>query len=148
MIQIRRGQAPVRPERTEFSARFRASFVDPAFRAEDRSIAKLEEIAWQAYAEGRKAPFTQDAGAGYADPGYQLSIEWVATRKRIDDAQRTFPGNRACGVDARDCSITGRACGRPRERSVLFSLRKCAGAPTRSAHSSNLRSMAARSGAP
>ena len=69
---------------------------NPAFRTEDQSIAKLEEIAWQAYAEGRKAPFTQDAGAGYADPGYQLSIEWVATRKRIDDAQRTFPGNRAC----------------------------------------------------
>jgi multimeric flavodoxin WrbA len=90
MIQIRRGQAPARLERTEFGVRFRASFVDPAFRAEDRSIAKLEEIAWQAYAEGRKAPFTRDAGAGYADPGYQLSIEWVATRKRIDDAQRRW----------------------------------------------------------
>ena len=148
MIQIRREQAPARLERTEFGVRFRASFVDPAFRAEDRSIAKLEEIAWQAYAEGRKAPFTQDAGAGYADPGYQLSIEWVATRKRIDDAQRTFPGNRACGIDPRDCSITRRARGRPRESFVSFSSRKCAGAPTRSAHSSNLRSMAASSGAP
>ncbi len=90
MIQIRRGQAPVRLERTEFSARFRASFVDPAFRTEDQSIARLEEIAWQAYAEGRKAPFTQDAGPAYADPGYQLSTEWIATKERIDDAQRRF----------------------------------------------------------
>ncbi len=61
---------------------------DPEFRTEDQSIAKLEDIAWQAYAEGRKAPFTQDAGPGYVDPGYQLSNEWVANKRRIDDAQR------------------------------------------------------------
>ena len=61
---------------------------NPEFRTEDQSIAKLEDIAWQAYAEGRKAPFTQDAGPGYVDPGYQLSNEWVANKRRIDDAQR------------------------------------------------------------
>jgi hypothetical protein len=64
MMQIRRGQAPRCFERTESGVRFRASFVDPALRAEDRPIAKREEIARQAYAGGRKAPFTQDAGAG------------------------------------------------------------------------------------
>jgi multimeric flavodoxin WrbA len=90
MIQIRRGQAPVRLERTEFSVRFRASFVDPAFRAEDLSIARLEEIAWQAYADGRKAPFTQDAGPGYVDPSYKLSTEWTATKKRLEHAQRRW----------------------------------------------------------
>ncbi len=87
MIQIRKGQATSRLARAEFSTRFRAGFVDPAFRAEDPSIARLEEIAWLAYAEGRKAPFTQKAGAKYADPDYELSIEWVATKRRIDDAQ-------------------------------------------------------------
>jgi len=87
VIEIRKGQAPAPLERDEFSPRFRASFTDPAFRAEDSSIARLEEIAWQAYTEGRKAPFTQKAGAGYADPDYDLSTEWIDTKARIDAAQ-------------------------------------------------------------
>lgn len=86
IIEIRKGQAPAQLERDEFSARFRAAFYDPAFRAEDQSIERLEEIAWQAYVDGRKAPLTQKAGLGYADPDYDLSSEWVATKKRIDEA--------------------------------------------------------------
>jgi multimeric flavodoxin WrbA len=87
MIEIRKGQAPAPLVRSEFSARFRASFIDAAFRAEDPSISRLEEIAWGAYMEGRKAPFTQKAGAGYADPEYELSTEWVSTKKRLEAAQ-------------------------------------------------------------
>lgn len=87
MIEIRKGQAPKPLQRAEFGLRFRNSFVDPAFRTEDSSIARLEEIAWQAYSNGRKAPFTQKAGPGHADPDYQLSTEWIATRQRIDQAQ-------------------------------------------------------------
>jgi multimeric flavodoxin WrbA len=87
MIQIRKGQALAQLGRAEFSRRFRAGFVDPAFRAEDQSLGRLEEIAWQAYAEGRKAPYTQKAGPGYADPDYDLSSEWIATKQRIDAAQ-------------------------------------------------------------
>jgi multimeric flavodoxin WrbA len=87
VIEIRRGQAPEPLLRAEFGVRFRASFVDPAFRAEDPSIARLEEIAWLAYSEGRKAPCTQKAGPSHADPDYELSSEWVTTKQRLDDAQ-------------------------------------------------------------
>ena len=87
VIEIRKGQAPAPLERAEFGTRFRASFTDPAFRAQDQAIAKLEEIAWDGYVEGRKAPVTQKAGPGYADPDYDLSTEWVATKQRIDAAQ-------------------------------------------------------------
>ncbi len=87
MIEIRKGQAPAQLDRAEFSLRFRASFIDPEFRAEDSAIARLEEIAWRAYADSRKAPLTQKAGAGYADPDYDLSVEWIATKHRIDEAQ-------------------------------------------------------------
>ncbi|MDZ7584800.1 MAG: NADPH-dependent FMN reductase, partial [Thiobacillus sp.] len=87
MIEIRKGQAPAPLTRAEFSTRFRASFIDPAFRAEDASIARLEAIAWQAHTEYRKSPFTQKAGPGYADPDYDLSSEWAATKQRIDAAQ-------------------------------------------------------------
>jgi hypothetical protein len=85
MITIRTGQAPAPLERDKFSERFLAAYIDPAFRAEDQSISRLEEIAWLAYIQGRKAPFTQKAGPGYANPDYDLSTEWIATKKRIDD---------------------------------------------------------------
>lgn len=87
VIEIRKGQATTSLAREEFTARFSASFFDPAFRAEDSSIARLEEIAWQAYSEGRKSPATQKAGPGYADPDYDLSNDWVAAKNRIDQAQ-------------------------------------------------------------
>jgi multimeric flavodoxin WrbA len=89
-IVIRHGQAPGRLGRAEFSVRFRATFIDPAFRSEDEAIERLEEIAWLAYTDGRKAPFTQKAGPGHADPDYELSSEWIATKQRIDEAQRRW----------------------------------------------------------
>ena len=90
MIEIRKGQAPAPLGRAEFGARFRVAYFDPAYRAEDESIARLEEIAWVAYTEGRKAPFTQKAGPGYVDPDYDLSTEWLTTRQRIADAQQRW----------------------------------------------------------
>ena len=45
VIEIRKGQAPAPLVRAEFSARFRARFIDPAYRAEDPSLARLEDIA-------------------------------------------------------------------------------------------------------
>ena len=61
--------------------------MDPAFRAEDVAISRVEEIAWQAYEEGRKAPVTRKAGPGYADPDYDLSVEWLDTKGKIEKAQ-------------------------------------------------------------
>ncbi|MDR7095785.1 flavodoxin family protein [Hydrogenophaga laconesensis] len=87
MTKVRTGQAPAPLKRAQFNDRFRAFFTDPAFRAEDESIERLAAIAWDAYQEGRKAPITQKAGPGYADPGYELSSEWVETKRRIDEAQ-------------------------------------------------------------
>lgn len=89
MIRIREGQAPGRLERAEFSRRFQLAFADPAYRVEDQSLARLEEIAWQAYLAGRKSPFKELAGPGFHDPAQKLSAAWVATRRAIDAAQRT-----------------------------------------------------------
>ena len=90
VIEIRKGQAPPHLHRDEFGARFRAAFFDPAFREEDKSIERLEAIAWDAYTEGRKAPITEKTGAGYADPDYDLSSEWLATKKCIDAAAKAW----------------------------------------------------------
>jgi multimeric flavodoxin WrbA len=87
MIEIRKGQAPKTLTRDAFHERFMLSFFDPAYMAEKQAIARLEEIAWQAYQDGRKAPLTRRAGPGYADPDYQLSVEWLETKSRLEKAQ-------------------------------------------------------------
>jgi multimeric flavodoxin WrbA len=89
-IKVRKGQAPGQLERGEFAIRFRNSFVDPAFRAEDDAIARIEAIAWDAYCDGRKSPITRKAGRGYADPEYDLSVDWIDTRARLDKAQAVW----------------------------------------------------------
>ncbi len=90
MTDVRTGQAPPPLDRAAFGRRFRARFVDPAYRQEDEALARLEAIAWDAYQEGRKAPLTHKAGPGYADPDYDLSDEWREASERIRAAQQRF----------------------------------------------------------
>jgi len=85
---VRKGEAPPKLERDEFRRRFMQSYADPAFQAESASLARIEVIAWEAYREGRKAPVTRKAGPGYADPDYELSVDWLAARERIEAAAR------------------------------------------------------------
>jgi multimeric flavodoxin WrbA len=87
MTEVRKGQAPGHVDRAEFGRRWRDSFFDPAFDAERDAIARLEQIAWDAYEAGRKAPVTRKAGAGFADPDYDLSVEWLAARDAIETAR-------------------------------------------------------------
>ena len=90
MTEVRKGQAPAVLSRSAFHERFIESFMDPAFRAEDDAISRIEAVAWQAYEEGRKSPVTQKAGAGYADPDYDMSVEWLETKARVDKAQAAW----------------------------------------------------------
>lgn len=83
----RTGQAPPPLSREAFHVQFMQVFHDPAFRAEAEAIGRIEQVAWEAYEDGRKAPVTREAGPGYADPGYALSVDWIEARARIDAAQ-------------------------------------------------------------
>ena len=87
MTSVRKGQWPGKLSREEFAKRFRAKFHDPAFAKAAEAISQLEQIAWSAYHAGRKAPFTQKAGPGFADPEYELSVEWSETRLRLARAE-------------------------------------------------------------
>ncbi|SHN09438.1 NADPH-dependent FMN reductase [Duganella sacchari] len=88
MAEVRQGQAPQPLERKEFHVEFMRAFVDPKFEAVKTALAQVEEVAWQNYHEGRKAPVTQKAGSGFADPDYDLSVEWKATRDRLLAAEK------------------------------------------------------------
>jgi multimeric flavodoxin WrbA len=87
MPKIRKGQAPDKLSREAFGERFRVSFYDPLFDGERDALARVEEIAWEAYRQSRKSPRTHKAGPGFADPGYDLSDEWRATSEAIERAQ-------------------------------------------------------------
>jgi len=87
---IRKGQAPQPIAREAFHLRFMQSFQDPAFGAERDALQRLEAIAWDAYKEGRKAPRTAKAGPGFADPDYELSVEWRETRDKLIAAQERW----------------------------------------------------------
>ena len=88
MTSVRTGQAPDHLPRDAFGRRFRERFVDPAFRAEDAAIDRLEAIAWEAYEDGRKAPLTREAGAGFADPTYESAVEWLDAERDVREAKR------------------------------------------------------------
>jgi multimeric flavodoxin WrbA len=90
MVTIRNGQAEGEPDREQFHERFVRRFFDPAFNAERDAIARLEAIAWDGLSQSRKAPRTRAAGPGFADPTYELSVEWLATRERLQAAQQRW----------------------------------------------------------
>src|SRR3954471_4031525 len=81
--QPRKGQAPPPLTREAFAERFAQSYYDPAYDAVKDELKKIEVIAWDAYSNGRKAPRTSKAGPEFADPNYDLSVEWRAARDSI-----------------------------------------------------------------
>src|SRR6185369_13373064 len=91
MTKVRKGQYQGELSRDAFNAHFDKSFVDPAFDKERAAIRRLQEIAWDGYIEGRKAPITAKAGKGFADPSYELSVDWRATSdalKKLEQQQK------------------------------------------------------------
>ncbi|WP_235579391.1 flavodoxin family protein [Pseudorhodoferax sp. Leaf274] len=77
-------------DRAAFQARFEARFADPRFAGERAAIDRLANIAWRNHEDSRKAPQTRPAGPGFADPAYELSVEWSATRDRLQAAQAAW----------------------------------------------------------
>ena len=74
--------------REEFEKRMRSRLTDPAFDGLNREIAALVNAAWDGYSQSRKSPHAQTAGPGYADPTYNLSIDWIRARDAIKEAQQ------------------------------------------------------------
>jgi multimeric flavodoxin WrbA len=87
-IDVREGMPPVKLTRNEFEKRYRGRFIDPAFRALDRELRAIVDAAWDAYSNSRKSPITRKAGPGFADPDYEISVDWLSAREAILAAQR------------------------------------------------------------
>jgi multimeric flavodoxin WrbA len=86
----RKGMPSPRLNEGDFRRRFLAQFQDPAFDSLSRELDQIAAAAWDAYAHSRKAPRTYKAGAEFADPDYELSVDWLAARAAIAGAQRRY----------------------------------------------------------
>jgi multimeric flavodoxin WrbA len=85
---IRKGMPSVKLSREEFERRYRARFADPVFRPLEAELNAIIAAAWDAYSNSRKAPLTRKAGPGFADPDYEIAIDWLAAREAVLAAQR------------------------------------------------------------
>jgi multimeric flavodoxin WrbA len=87
---VRKGQGDTKLSREAFERRVRERFVDPSFEQAHDAVARIVEIAWRNYDEYRKSPRTRKAGPGFADPDFDLPVEWLDARDRIAAAQREY----------------------------------------------------------
>jgi multimeric flavodoxin WrbA len=71
----------------EFKRRYREQFVDPAFDSLAEELDRVVAAAWDAYSNSRKSPHTRKAGAGFADPDYDLAVDWINARDAIERAR-------------------------------------------------------------
>src|SRR4029077_16983100 len=89
-VRVRKGMPSVQIGEAEFKKRFMEHFFDPAFAPLQREIEKVADAAWNGYNEYRKSPVTAKAGKNFADPDYDLSVQWHATHKAIEAAQKRW----------------------------------------------------------
>jgi len=87
-VNVRKGQGDVKLTRDEFERRVRERFFDPEFQTVERQLADVIGVAWKAYDQYHKSPRRRKAGPGFADPEFELPIEWLDTRERIQQAER------------------------------------------------------------
>jgi multimeric flavodoxin WrbA len=87
-IDVRKGQGDVKLTREEFEGRLRERFYDPEFQKVERQIADVIDVAWNAYDEYHKSPRTRKAGPGFANPEFELPVEWIESHERLQEATR------------------------------------------------------------
>ena len=84
----RRGMPDVTLTREEFARRYRALFFDPVFDSDTAATEAILVKAWDAYENERKSPRTRKAGQSFADPDYEISVEWLAASQAIAEAEQ------------------------------------------------------------
>ena len=86
----RKGMPSPRLDEIAFKDRYRQQFADPAFDAVRMEIERITEVAWDGYHHSRKSPVTRKAGKDFADPDYDLSVDWIAARQAVLAAQARY----------------------------------------------------------
>jgi multimeric flavodoxin WrbA len=120
--RVVKGMPSVELGRVEFARRYKQQFFDPVFDSVSDEIDVIGDVAWRSYSEYHKAPRTKRAGKGFADPSYELSVEWRAARDAIRRAEREQknPKSPSRILVINGSARTGHSC--PGEMSKTFRL--------------------------
>jgi multimeric flavodoxin WrbA len=113
-VRVRTGQGSVALTKEEFRERFLRRHGDPAFEKVREELDRVIDVAWEAYQDDRKSPRTRKAGKGFADPDFDLPVEWLATRAAVHEAERRQKNRRGpsrillvCGSSRSDQTCPG-----------------------------------------
>jgi multimeric flavodoxin WrbA len=111
---VRKGQGIWTLSREEFERRAHARFEYDEYAGLKPHIDELVEIAWRHYKKGDKSAHLRRAGNGFARPDHQLSVEWLAARDQVieaqhrhDDAARPMRVLLICGAARNDKTCPG-----------------------------------------
>src|SRR5262245_62865147 len=85
---VRKGMPSVQLDKQEFKKLFLKRFYDPVFEPLTGELDRIADAAWISYSDYHKSPLTRKAGTGFADPNYDISIEWLEARSNIQAAER------------------------------------------------------------
>lgn len=83
----RKGMPSPKLDESEFKARYLEQFRDKGYDGLRTELGRIVAVAWDAYRGERKSPETVKAGAGFADPDYDLSVDWLAAREAVEAAR-------------------------------------------------------------
>jgi hypothetical protein len=93
----------------EFSKRFHERFYDPTFGAVAPEIEKSHCRGVENYIEYHRNPRKRRAGAGFSDPDFPLSIEWLEAQRALQQAEKRHksPESNAPDGGNPDPTLTG-----------------------------------------
>jgi multimeric flavodoxin WrbA len=74
-------------DKETFRARMLERAYDPAYEKISAEMERVIEVAWDVYHTYKKSPRTQPAGPGFENPNQKLPVEWLETRRRIQEAE-------------------------------------------------------------
>ncbi|HEY4199065.1 MAG TPA: flavodoxin family protein [Devosiaceae bacterium] len=86
----RKGMPATKIAEAAFKERFLGQYIDPAFDSLRDELEKVAAAAWDGYSHSRKSPRTVKAGPGYADPDYDLAVDWVRARDALKAAEADY----------------------------------------------------------
>jgi multimeric flavodoxin WrbA len=74
-------------DEARFRARFLSQYQDQAFDPLQEELDRIATAAWAAYSAHRKSPRTRKAGPEFADPTYDMAVDWIAAHEAVKAAQ-------------------------------------------------------------
>jgi multimeric flavodoxin WrbA len=86
--RVRKGQGDVKLSREEFTRRLAERFYDAAYDTVRAEIDRVIDVAWTSYHEYHKSPRKRKAGPDFADPEFELPVEWLEARAAVLAAER------------------------------------------------------------